>query len=223
MHRRLERTELKICDFKNHWRFSLRCFSKGVIPVSLKLKNNIRTHKSDCIIYSDEKKLLNERLRNINNTIGHYEHEKYMYENKLTSNTMRSILIQLEKQDIYRCLNDKNLSLIDFGRNIMMASTIVATQNRTTVVKTSMATNTIPRIQNQQQHSKNGLKTYPAPPDIYTGSAVRSWTKFCCAPPRIPPSGVHNCNRTGMPKLKGHWSWRTQGWHLQGSQTFPPS
>ena len=49
--RKLERTVLKISDYKNHSRFSHRCLNKGVIPVSLKLKNNIRTCKSDCIIY----------------------------------------------------------------------------------------------------------------------------------------------------------------------------
>ena len=85
MYRKLERTELRICNFKNHQRFSLRCLSKGVIPVSLNVKNNIRTHKNDCIIYKVEKELLNERIKNINNTIECFEHEKYMYENKLNS------------------------------------------------------------------------------------------------------------------------------------------
>ena len=50
-----------------------------------KTKNNIRTHKSDGIIYRAKKKLLNERIRNINNTIEHYEHGKYMCNNNITS------------------------------------------------------------------------------------------------------------------------------------------
>ena len=33
---------------------NLRCLSKGMIPVNLKLKNTIRTYKSDCIIYQAE-------------------------------------------------------------------------------------------------------------------------------------------------------------------------
>ena len=48
-------------------------------PVSLKLKNNIGTYKSNCIIHQAERKLLNERIRNINNTIESSEHVKYMY------------------------------------------------------------------------------------------------------------------------------------------------
>ena len=74
---------MEISNYKNHRRFSIRCLSKGVIPVSLKLKNTIRTYKRDCIIYQAEKKLLNERIRNINNTIEHLDHVKYMYENNL--------------------------------------------------------------------------------------------------------------------------------------------
>ena len=51
LYRKLEKTVLKISDYKNHRRFLVRCLSKGVIPVSLKLKNQIRTYKSECIIY----------------------------------------------------------------------------------------------------------------------------------------------------------------------------
>ena len=60
---------MKMVDFSNHRRFSLRCLSKGLIPTSIKLKSNIRTPKGQHIIYKAEKSLLNERIRNINNTI----------------------------------------------------------------------------------------------------------------------------------------------------------
>ena len=64
-----EKLEMKMVDFSNHRRFSLRCLSKGLIPTSIKLKSNIRTPKGQHIIYKAEKSLLNERIRNINNTI----------------------------------------------------------------------------------------------------------------------------------------------------------
>ena len=57
---------MKICDYKNHRRFSLRCLGKGITPVSIKLKNNIRTYRSACIISKAERSLLNERIRNVN-------------------------------------------------------------------------------------------------------------------------------------------------------------
>ena len=67
--RRWEKLEMKMVDFSNHRRFSLRCLSKGLIPTSIKLKSNIKTPKGQQIIYKAEKSLLNERIRNINNTI----------------------------------------------------------------------------------------------------------------------------------------------------------
>ena len=67
--RKYERLNMKICDLKNNRRFSLRCFSDDLIPVSLKLKNSVRTYKSDCIIHRAERGLLNERNRCINNTL----------------------------------------------------------------------------------------------------------------------------------------------------------
>ena len=41
--------------------------------------------KGDCIIYKAERKLLNERIRNITNTIECYEHDRYMYGDQLKS------------------------------------------------------------------------------------------------------------------------------------------
>ena len=56
-------------DFQNHRRFLLRCPSGEIIPVSIKLKSNIRTPKSCSIIKRAERALLNERIRMVNNTI----------------------------------------------------------------------------------------------------------------------------------------------------------
>ena len=77
--------EAKVSDFKNHQRFSLRCLDKGLVPVSLKLKNMIRTQRGKGIIQKAEKQLLNERIKNINYTLKHYEHDRYMYKRELKS------------------------------------------------------------------------------------------------------------------------------------------
>ena len=81
--RKWEKMEGKVSDFKNHRRFSLRCLSQGVTPVSLKLKNLTRTKKGEGIIKRAEKQLLNERIRNINYKIEKFQHDKYMYERQL--------------------------------------------------------------------------------------------------------------------------------------------
>ena len=55
---------------------SLRCLDSNIIPVSLKLKSNLKTLKALKIIRKTERALLNERIRMINNTIKMLEHEK---------------------------------------------------------------------------------------------------------------------------------------------------
>ena len=64
-----ERIELKMANFQNHRRFTLRCLSKQVVPISIRLKSNIRPPKGFQIIRRAEKALLNGRVRSINNTI----------------------------------------------------------------------------------------------------------------------------------------------------------
>ena len=76
--RKWEKMEGKISDFKNHQRFSLKCLDKGLVPVCLRIKNLIRTQKGEEIIHKAEKQLLNKRIKNTNNTLDHYEHERYI-------------------------------------------------------------------------------------------------------------------------------------------------
>ena len=56
-------------DFTNHRRFTLRCLSKGLVPVSIHLQKNIRTPKGLQIVRRAERALMNERVRSINNTL----------------------------------------------------------------------------------------------------------------------------------------------------------
>ena len=59
----------KLADVKNHRRFTLRCLSQKITPVSLRLKRNIQTERGMKIIEKAEKQLLDERVGQINNTI----------------------------------------------------------------------------------------------------------------------------------------------------------
>ena len=59
-----------MADFANHRRFTLRCLAEDLVPVSICLKQNIRTPKGLQIIKKKaERALLNERVRSINNTL----------------------------------------------------------------------------------------------------------------------------------------------------------
>ena len=73
--RQWEKLEIKTAEFKNHRRFTLRCLSKGLIPVSIKLKTTVKTPKGIYIIRKAERMLMNERIRSINNTIIMLNHQ----------------------------------------------------------------------------------------------------------------------------------------------------
>ena len=64
-----EKLELKMVDFQNHRRFTLRCQSQDLIPVSIKLKTTVKTPKGIYIVRKAERMLMNERVRLINNMI----------------------------------------------------------------------------------------------------------------------------------------------------------
>ena len=61
--------EMKMADFQNHRRLSLRCLSKDIIPVSVKLKSNAKMPKGNYIVRKAERAVLNERVRSIKNII----------------------------------------------------------------------------------------------------------------------------------------------------------
>ena len=67
--RKWEQLEKKIANFKNLRRFTLRCLSQKITPNSLKLKSNIKTSRGKRILEKAERQLVDERVRNINNTI----------------------------------------------------------------------------------------------------------------------------------------------------------
>ena len=67
--RQWEKLELKMVDFQNHQRFTLRCLSQDLIPVSIKLKTTVKTPKGIYIVRKAERMLMNERVRSINNMI----------------------------------------------------------------------------------------------------------------------------------------------------------
>ena len=95
-----EKLEKKMANYRNHLRFTIKCLKNEVIPVSVRLKTNIKTPKGIQIIRKAEKQLLNERIRSITNTI-----ELLMLKRDTCSNKVKEIL--LEKDD-HNTLEDCN-------------------------------------------------------------------------------------------------------------------
>ena len=76
------KTEKNIADYRNHRRFSIKCFKREIIPVSIKLKTCIHTRKASEIVRRAEKQLLNECIRSINNMIeiNMYKRDSYLHQ-----------------------------------------------------------------------------------------------------------------------------------------------
>ena len=93
----LERIQLKMVDFQNHRCFTLRCLDEEVVPVSIKLKSQVKTPKGFQIIRKAEIALLNERIRSINNTISMLSSE--------FDTCMRRLKEKIKEEDLIRCIN----------------------------------------------------------------------------------------------------------------------
>ena len=76
---------MKMCNYENHRRFSLRCLGNDIIPVSIRLKNHVRTQRSDNIIHKAERSLLDKRISEVNMTLNRLKHDTYMYQTKLSA------------------------------------------------------------------------------------------------------------------------------------------
>ena len=86
-----------MADFKNHRRFTLRCLDSNIIPVSLKLKSNIRKCRAINIIKKTERLLLNERVRTINSTIEMLECQCHTCRSDLNKALDRDIMEECDK------------------------------------------------------------------------------------------------------------------------------
>ena len=100
--RRWEKIEMKMADFKNHRRFTLRCLSNSIIPVSVQLKSNIKTPKGYYIIKKAEKALLNERVRSINNTIS-----MFMWQRNTCIEELEKLIKEEDMAECYRFIEGR--------------------------------------------------------------------------------------------------------------------
>ena len=66
-----EKLQVRACNYRNHRICTIRCISKGLIPVSIRLKSPIRTEKAKKIIRNAERDLLQARVNSINILLGY--------------------------------------------------------------------------------------------------------------------------------------------------------
>ena len=188
---------MKICDYQNHRRFSLRCLGNGIIPVSIRLKNNVRTQRSDNIIQRAERSLVNERIREVNITLDQLKHDTYMYESRLSAiitqeHTVgcKEYLKNIENRDTGQSWRDKKRNISSYGIRNTRAAIVAMVQ---------VATQTRKKFQDQYQYQMLGCEFIQ--PTFISGSrdSPATWTKFC-GHPNTPLPRIHNSSRGGMPK-----------------------
>ena len=64
-----EKLQIRDSDYRNHWIFTLRCSSKGITPVSIRLKTTFRTERARKTIRKAERDLLQARVKSINSLL----------------------------------------------------------------------------------------------------------------------------------------------------------
>ena len=84
-----------MADFRNHRQFTIKCLKNNIIPVSIRLKTNIKTIKGLDIIRRAEKQLLNECIRSINNQL-----ELFMFNRDTCKNQLQG---RLDKEIMEEC------------------------------------------------------------------------------------------------------------------------
>ena len=93
--RRWEKLEKKMANFRNHRPFTIKCLKNNIIPVSVRLKTNIKTTKGLDIIRRAEKQLLNECIRSINNQL-----ELFMFNRDTCMDKLQELL---DKETMEEC------------------------------------------------------------------------------------------------------------------------
>ena len=101
-----------MANFQNHHRFSLKCLKCDVIPVSIRLKTNVRTTKGLEIIRRAERKLLNECIRSINNSLELYMYEKELICKQLEERLKHSTILEDCKNFIQRIIESRHHRLM---------------------------------------------------------------------------------------------------------------
>ena len=110
-----EKLEKKMADYKNHLRFTIKCLKNEVVPVSIRLKTNIKTQKGIQIIRKAEKQLLNECIRSINNII-----ELLMLKRDTCSNKVKETILKKDDHNTLEECNNLIERVKEFRHNSMM-------------------------------------------------------------------------------------------------------
>ena len=80
-----EKLQIRDSNYGNHHIFTLRCTSKGITPVSIRLKTTVWTEKARRIIRKEERDLLQARVKSIKSLLDNNAKQRDLCRSKLAS------------------------------------------------------------------------------------------------------------------------------------------
>ena len=102
-----DKLQIRDIDYRNHQIFTLRCISKGITPVSIRLKNTVKTEKARKIIRNAERDLLQARVKSINSLLDNNAKQRGLCRSKLAFIIFTTSM--LECQELIDNVTDGNI------------------------------------------------------------------------------------------------------------------
>ena len=92
-----EKLHMRDSDYRNHQIFTPRCINNGIIPVSIRLKNTVRTRKVRKIIMKVERNLLQARVKSINSLLDNNNKQRDLCRSELASIVSNTTMEQCQE------------------------------------------------------------------------------------------------------------------------------
>ena len=177
-------TVKKMTDHRNHRRFTLRCIKAGITLLSCRIRNPLKTGKIYKIIHKVERQLLYERVRNKNNILYMYEHNRAKSYSQLRNHISEDDIIKCMhlinkiKEHRHNKIKRKQIDKFEhlFNKTVDICITLAVSDTflwadtpktlkiQPTVFQTIPAVAQSHQLPSQQQHSQHSAQWHTIPP-----------------------------------------------------------
>ena len=118
-----QRFQIRDCYYRTHRIFTLKCITKGLVPVCIRLKTAIKTEMVWKIIRKAERDLLQARIKSINSILGDNAKQRELCRSQLASilstASMNKYQQLIDKVSELRFLKVKERQINTFNRLLL--------------------------------------------------------------------------------------------------------
>ena len=118
-----EQLQIRDSDYRNYWIFTLRCISKGITQVSIRLKTTDRKEKDRKIIREAERDLLQARVKSISSHLDNNAKQMDLCRSKLASIISTTLMLDcqelIDKVKEFRYLKVWERQINNFNRLLL--------------------------------------------------------------------------------------------------------